>query len=228
MLHYFLAFAMKKYTLTAFLLCFFAFAAIAQEAAVQAKGYYNSDFIIDNIPRYVNFYIPAGFGKKDEYPLVFILHGEGETGKTMMKRYSDDIERLADSSTAIVIYPDAVKGHWNTKMDSRAATDTINDAGFIQIMLDYFVQRYSASPGRIYILGFNSGGDMAWRLGCNLGKKIAAIAPFITSVTNAQNSCEQPVPFFNAEKYTTQPVKKFSYGALSEAWRFLLQNQLSK
>lgn len=219
---------MKKYTLTTFLLCFFTLAALAQEGAVQTKGYYNSDFIIDNIPRYINFYIPAGFGKKDEYPLVFVLHGEGETGTTMIKRYSGDIERLADSSTAIVIYPDAVKGHWSTRMGSHAATDTINDAGFIQIMLDYFVQRYSASPGRIYVMGFNSGGDMAWRAGCSLGKKISAIAPFITSVVNAQNSCTQSVPFFNAQTYTSQPAKKFSYSALSEAWRFLLQNSLAK
>jgi len=224
----FFAVAMKKYTLTIFLLCFFASAVFAQEGAVQTKGYYNSDFIIDNIPRYINFYIPAGFGRKEEYPLVFVMHGEGESGTTLIKRYAEDIERLADSSTAIVIYPDAIKGHWNTKMSSHAATDTINDVGFTQIMLDYFVQRYNADPGRVYVIGFNSGGDMAWRLGCNIGKKIAAIAPFITSITNAQNNCTQSVPFFNAQKYTSQPVRKFSYTALNEAWNFLLQNQLSK
>lgn len=219
---------MKKYTLTTFLLCFITLACFAQEGAVQTKGYYNSDFVIDNIPRYINFYIPDGYGKKDEYPLVFVLHGEGETGKTIMKRYSDDIERLADSSTAIVIYPDAVKGHWNTKMGNNAAADTINDAGFIQIMLDYFIQRYNASPGMIYIMGFNSGGDMAWRVGCQVGKKVTAIAPFSASVANAQSSCAQPLPFFNAQKYTGQPVKKFSYSALSEAWNFLLQQQPAK
>lgn len=219
---------MKKYIFTTLLPCLFILAASAQEGAVQTKGYYNSDFNIDNIPRYINFYIPAGFGKKDEYPLVFVLHGEGETGKTIIKRYADDIERLADSTTAIVIYPDAVKGHWNTKTGSHAATDTINDVGFIQIMLDYFVQRYSVNPGSVYVIGFGNGGDMAWRIGCNLGKKIAAIAPFTVPASNMQNSCQLAIPYFNAEKYATQGVKKFSYNILSQAWNFLLQNHPDK
>lgn len=222
-----LAVAMKKCTLTIFLSGLFALA-FSQESAVQTKGYYSSNFIIDNIPRTINFYIPAGFGKKDEYPLVFVLHGEGETGTTMIKRYSSDIERLADSVSAIVIYPDAVKGHWNTRLGSHAALDTINDAGFTQIMLDYFVQRYNADGRSVYIIGFNNGGDMAWRLGCSLTKKIAAIAPFTATAANVLGSCAQNVPFFNAQKYTGQPVKKYSYSALSEAWRFLLKNQLNK
>ncbi len=200
----------------------------AQEAAVQQKGYYSSDFIIDGIPRNITFYIPAGFGKNDTYPLVLMLHAESETGKVVIKKYGDDLEKLADSAAAIIVFPDAVHGHWNTKIGNQAATDTVNDAGFANIMIDYFVQQYKADPNRIFAEGFNSGGQMALRLGCDIPKKIAATAPFTPSADDMQRSCLQKVAVFNGDKYMKQPGRKLSYDALSDAFNFLLQHPKTK
>lgn len=210
----------KKFVLLLLLPGFYA--ANAQEASVKAKGYYTSDFVIDGIPRNITFYIPRGYGKNDTYPLVFVLHAEGENGKTVIKKYGDDLERLADSSGVIVIYPDAVKGRWAARIGNTRSSDSINDVGFANIMLDYFVQQYKADEKRIFVMGFYNGGDMAWRLGCEVPKKITAIAPFIPSAAAAQKSCVPAIPIFNTEQYTKQPVNKFSYGALSAAWNFLL------
>jgi len=200
------------------------YTARGQEASVKAKGYYSSDFIIDGIPRNITFYIPAGYGNKDIYSLVFVLHDAGETGKTVIKKYGDEFERLADSSISIIVYPDAVKGRWNTHIGNTPVSDSINDVGFTNILIDYFVQRYNADAKKVLITGFYNGGDMCWRLGCEAHERIAAIAPFIASVTTAQKSCTPAMPVFSAQKYLTQPVKKFSYEALSAAWNFLLQH----
>jgi polyhydroxybutyrate depolymerase len=216
--------AIKKFTVIAILFILCQGTATAQESAVQPKGYYTSDFVIDGIPRNITFYIPAGYGKNDTYPLVFVLHAEGETGKTVIKRYGDNFENLADSATCIIVFPDAVNGHWNTKMGPGAATDTINDAGFANIMTDYFIQQYKCDPDRVFATGFYSGGQMAWRLGCDVPGRIAAVAPFVSSVADAQKNCSPTIPYFNAEKYTTQPVKKISNAALSDAFNFLLQH----
>ena len=195
----------------------------AQESSVKPKGYYSSDFIIDSIPRYITFYIPAGFGTKDNYPLMFVLHDDAENAKTAIKKYSGIIEPLADSSTCIVVYMDAVKMHWNTRIGAGAAGDTINDVGFANIMINYFVQQYYCDAQRIYIMGFNNGGAMAWRMACNLPKHIAAIAPFTAALPDAQKACAETLPYFNTDKYTGTAVKKYSTEAIKDAWEFLMK-----
>jgi poly(3-hydroxybutyrate) depolymerase len=201
-------------------LCLFASLAKAQESAVKPQGIYSSNFVIDGIPRNITFYIPLGYGKHENYPVVLLLHAEGETGKAMAKKYGGAVQALADSVHAIVVYPDAINGHWNTKMGSKAATDTINDAGFLSIMFDYFMQQYHGDPTRAYALGFYSGGEMAWRLGC-YSHVIAAIAPFMANVQSAAKECA-PVKYFNGSAYLPSAGKKFSNEAISAAFAFLM------
>lgn len=208
----------------ALLVLFFASVALhAQEGSVKPKGYYSSDFIIDSISRYITFYIPSGFGTKDTYPLMFVLHDDGENSKGVIKKYSNVIEPLADSSSCIVVYMDAVKLRWNTRIGATAASDTINDVGFTNIMLNYFVQQYFCDVQRVYIMGFNNGGLMTWRLACNMPNRIAAIAPLTANLIEAQKACTETIPFFDAKKFTSQPVKKYSAEAISNAWAFLLK-----
>ncbi len=218
--------AIKKMLAVTVSMCVLQLGAYSQETAVQAQGLYSSDFVIDGIPRNITFYIPSGFGKKDTYPLVIFLHEEGESSKGALKKYGDKLQQLADSSASIVLFPDAVKGHWNSRM-ANAATDTINDVGFVDIMIDYFVQQYHCDPERVYAAGLYSGGEMAWRLGCDRPAKIAAIAPFIPSQTEAAKKCtpSSGVAIFNTEKITLQPGKKIAGSILTDAWNFLLAHR---
>src|SRR5207237_8506228 len=118
--------------------------------------------------------------KKDLYPLVIFLHDMGKSGKDIIKSYGDKIHTMADSSDCIVIYPDAVAGHWNDKMDKGfPVTDTINDVGFISILIDYFRDVYHCNPKQVYVAGFANGGRLAYRLRCDILFKITAIAPFV-------------------------------------------------
>ena len=217
----FLNFAIKKPVLLLLVFCFFQLVSQAQESAVQAKGVYSSDFVIDGIPRNISFYIPLNYGKNDTYPLMLFLHAESETGKTVIKKYGDIIQQLADSSGCIVVYPDAVKGRWSTRIGEHAVADTINDIGFLNIMIDYFIQQYRCDPDRIFAAGFYNGGEMAWRLGCGQAKKVAAIAPFITSTQAAAKECT-PNIYFDAEKFMPPPGKKIGNEVLTTACNLLL------
>lgn len=166
-------------------LCFlFVCKTYGQEEILKGKQIYSSDFIVDGIPRNITFYMPAGYNSLVQSSLMFFLHGEGMQGKDVIKIYGDSIHSKADADTTIVVYPDAIAKHWNDKMgNSFPATDTINDVGFISIMIDYFVQRYQCNNKKVYIAGFSNGGAMAYRLSFDIPNKITAIAPFLSSIS---------------------------------------------
>lgn len=93
------------------------------------------------------------------------MHEQEGSGKKLINSYGNTIQTLADSSDAVIIYPDAVAGHWNEKMgENFPATDTVNDVGFISILIDYFKQAYSCDPKRVYVSGVLNGGNLAYRL----------------------------------------------------------------
>src|SRR4051812_1078485 len=161
------------------LFAFFYFASYSQNDSLKGGELYSSNFLIDGIQRNFIYYLPVNYGKQDMYPLVIFLHEENGSGKSIVKNYGSIIQPLADSSDAIVIYPDAVASHWNEKMgDSSPATDTINDVGFISILIDYFRQVYGSNPHQVYVSGLFSGGKLAYRLSCDIPGKVTAIAPF--------------------------------------------------
>src|SRR4051812_11146581 len=149
----------------------------SQYEAIQPQGIYTSDFNIDNIPRLITYYMPLNWGKKDLYPLVVVLHDANSSAKSTIKSLGDIIHSKADSSDCVVLYPDAVAAHWNSKTGtSSSAADSVNDAGFISIMVDFFIQQYKCDPKRLYVIGVASGGTMAKQLNCYNANKYAAIA----------------------------------------------------
>ena len=185
----------------------------SQYEAIQPQGIYTSDFNIDNIPRLITYYMPLNWGKKDLYPLVVVLHDANSSAKNTIKSLGDIIHAKADSSDCVVLYPDAIAAHWNSKTGaSFPATDTINDAGFISMMVDFFVQQYKCDPQRLYVIGVGNGGDMAKLANCERINKYAAVASINGSKTNScQNSNTANILEVNA------PPKE----AMSQAWSFV-------
>jgi polyhydroxybutyrate depolymerase len=151
--------------------------AFSQYEAIQPQGIYTSDFNIDNRPRLITYYMPLNWGKKDMYPLVVVLHDANSSAKNTIKSLGDIIDAKADSGDCVVLYPDAVAGHWSSKTDTaNAAVDSVNDAGFISIMVDFFIQQYKCDPQRLYVVGMGNGGDMAKLINCYSPNKYAAVA----------------------------------------------------
>src|SRR6266542_1063102 len=139
-------------------------AAHSQNDSLKGGELYSSNFLIDGVQRNFTYYMPINYGKKDLYPLVIFIHDMGKSSRDIIKSYGNKINAMADSSDCIVIYPDAVAGHWNDKMDkSFPATDTINDVGFISILIDYFRDVYHCDAKRVYVAGFFNRGTFASR-----------------------------------------------------------------
>jgi polyhydroxybutyrate depolymerase len=52
----------------------------------------------------------------------------------------------------------------------------VNDVEFIRQLIDAAIRSDAVDPSRVYIAGFSRGGMMAYRLGCELADRVAAIA----------------------------------------------------
>lgn len=196
-------------------------AAHSQNDSLKGGELYSSNFLIDGVQRNFTYYMPINYGKKDLYPVVIFLHDMGKSGKDIIKSYGNKINAMADSSDCIVIYPDAVAGHWNDKMDkSFPATDTINDVGFISILIDYFRDVYHCDAKRVYVAGFFNGGELAYRLSCDIPAKVTAIAPFISNPEEAATKCnsDKSVAIMN----TNQTDKNPDQNNIAEAWNFFM------
>lgn len=217
---------MKKFIPFVAFVFFFHCVAFSQYDSLKGGEFYASNFLIDGIQRNFFYYMPLNYGKKDEYPLVIFLHDEDGSGKALIKSYGNKIQTLADSSDAIVIFPDAVAAHWNEKMgESFPATDTINDVGFISILIDYFKQVYSCDERRVYVAGFFNGGKLAYRLTCDIPAKITAVAPFVVDKHELENKCssDKSVAIINTINFTDASTRKISTAAIEEAWKLFMQ-----
>lgn len=195
--------------------------AYCQNDSLKGGELYSSNFLIDGVQRNFTYYMPVNYGKRDIYPLVIILHDTGKSSQDVIKSYGDKIQTMADSFSCIVIYPDAVAGRWNDKMsESFPATDTINDVGFISILIDYFRDVYYCDTKRVYVAGLGNSGKLAYRLSCDIAFKITAIAVYISNLEEAASKCkrDESVAIINLNQSGDQ-------NSIVEAWNFFMSHE---
>ncbi len=193
---------------------------------LKGKVYYSSNLNIDGIDRYFTYYIPLHFGEKDKNPLVILLHGLDESGQQLIKRSGGPFAVKADSSDYIIVYPDAIEGHWHALKNEYATTkDSVNDVTFISILIEYFTLQYGIDTKRIYAAGLNNGGKMALRLSCDIPYKITAVAAIAAADTITTTKCGNSVSVMNTEKYLSQKTFSSDPSAINELWNFFLSKE---
>jgi polyhydroxybutyrate depolymerase len=143
--------------------------------AFHGPGGYELHLIIEGVQRNVMVYIPASYYDNDEapVPMVIVLHGAGGTGRRIAG--VSEFNTLADAEGFIVVYPDGLGGAWN---DARPDPRTlgVDDVGFIEQMIAFMADHASIDAARVYASGYSMGGMLAYRLGCQLPDRIAAVA----------------------------------------------------
>ncbi len=131
------------------------------------------------------------------YPVVFVLHGGGGAGAEELERRLG-FARLGEQKGFITVYPAGVDGQWNdgrgkTFRRARGNTD-VDDVGFFRAMIDHLVKSGQADPQRVYVTGFSNGGMMTYRLGIELGDRLAAIAAGIANLPTRWRDTTPPHP----------------------------------
>lgn len=147
-------------------------------------------------------YVPSSYEKEIPMPLVFSIHGGGGTANGFKKGI--DLDSNAEKNNYIIVYPDGTNEKtpdkrlsWNSGMGTMNITmeKKADDVKFFSEMIDDLTTKFNIDEDRIYATGISKGGQMAFRLGCDLTDRIAAVVavavPMSTDVT-----CEPsgPIP----------------------------------
>jgi polyhydroxybutyrate depolymerase len=150
--------------------------------------------------------------------VMFVLHGGGGADAHEMASRTG-INRIADREDFIAVYPAGVDGQWNDgrgKTFRRAQDNTdVDDVGFIAAVIDALVRKGHADPQRIYVMGLSNGGMMTYRLGIELGDKLAAIAAVIANLPEkiAGRKPVRPLPVLIMNG-TDDPMMPWNGGAV--------------
>jgi polyhydroxybutyrate depolymerase len=113
-------------------------------------------------------HVPPGPAPTKPVPLVIVLHGalaDGETTEVLT-----GFDRVADKNGFAVAYPNGLARLW-------LYTPHSYDVAFIDSLVSSLVAEKVADPRRVYATGISNGGLLSNRLGIDLSKKLAAIAP---------------------------------------------------
>ena len=101
----------------------------------------------DGRTRAYRIYSPSNLDSEQLAPLVFALHGGGGNGprEEGRVRYNEFAER----DGWIVVYPDAVNGHWNDLRGFEgfvSQREHVDDIGFIELLLNQVSTEFPIDP----------------------------------------------------------------------------------
>lgn len=156
-------------------------------------------FDFENESRQYGVFLPKNYNDTFIFPLVIYLHSYGWTPEQGMK-YTG-LNSVADKFDFIIAYP-ASNPNWNSGIEenSKWPTPDINDVGFIDALIDTISSKYSINLDRVFACGFSNGGFMAYKLACQLGHRIAAIASVggvISNNTKALCNSHNTIPILH-------------------------------
>ncbi len=141
---------------------------------------------------------PRRFLISERYPLLILLHGSGQDGEIIQEMTRMD--SVSGRHHMIVAYPDGtrsilgkISADWNSgECCGYAARQHIDDIGFLRGLIDDLTSKGIVDSRRIYVAGFSSGAELAFRAGCEISDRIAAIA--VVSGSIAIGHCDPARP----------------------------------
>lgn len=143
--------------------------------------------LVDGHYRTFRFYEPKTETKKSN--LIFILHGSGGNGETMIKPAAN-LQAIAGSEHLFLVYPEGYKRYWNEcrkEATSEANKKDINEQAFFTAMLRYFGKNYKVNNNRFFAIGLSGGGHMAYKLAITMPEKCRAISAVVANVPDTMN-----------------------------------------
>ena len=121
--------------------------------------------------RMYRLFVPPAYDGQLRLPLVLDLHGSG--GSSADQAANSGFEKVAATERFIVATLDAEGARWNVPVQDRRA----DDVAYVRDVIAHVAARVCIDDTRVYATGFSGGGRMSSLLGCQLGSRIAAIAP---------------------------------------------------
>lgn len=120
---------------------------------------------IDGVWRSYRYHKPQFPGKNPR--LVFVLHAQGMTSKSIQTVTEFEFNRLADeTANTIVVYPQGYNGGWNYegRGTSFNEVDHLDDVTFIRSIVKRMRIRHHIDYRNVFALGYLNGGAMCYKL----------------------------------------------------------------
>jgi len=147
---------------------------------------------VDGLTRHYLIDAPAGPADA-ALPLVLVFHGFRHSAAGL--RSGLDFAQRAAAGTLVAVHAD---GRDDVRLLDRlgrgwdiAPGDT-RDTAFVRALLDTLERERCIDRRRIYATGFSNGGFLSNLLGCQLGERLAAIAP--VAGARPLDACAPPAP----------------------------------
>ncbi len=153
---------------------------------------------VNGLERYYKVYLPKDYDGRQNYPLVFILHGGGGKASGMMKLTRNRFNQLADRDGFIAVYPNGYKKSWNDgDRDTLAEARRLNidDVGFFDAIIHDLNGRLSVDNNNIFACGISNGGFMVQKLALERSSVFKAIGVISANMSEDQQekTPENPV-----------------------------------
>jgi len=166
---------MRLQIVTALSIVLGATAAQAQTAAScdlpHGSGVSSQQLMSGQRPRTYRLFVPPGYDGHQRLPLVLDLHGSG--GNAAGQARNSGLETLSATERFIVATLEAEGGRWNVPVQSGRP----DDVAYVSDVISDVAKRVCTDESRMYATGFSGGGRMTSLLACQLGSRLAAVAP---------------------------------------------------
>ena len=160
-----------------------------------ASGKTTRTLLMQGKQRSYLLYIPQSLDRTQPAPVILAFHGGGSTPEQFAK-VSQLIERGGDQAGFVIVFPAGYQHFWHAGDDCCGAPleQGLDDVAFVRAVLDDLASVIRVDNQRIFAIGYSNGGNMTYRLACELSDRIAAIAVNASSLSLSKCDPKRPVP----------------------------------
>ncbi|MEC9117670.1 MAG: alpha/beta hydrolase-fold protein [Planctomycetota bacterium] len=189
----------KKYRVITCALALLALASVAAGQFLTTRPQSTSSKIrIEHagLQREYRIHLPKNTEDKERLSLVICLHGGGGNAENFSAMGMSDV---ADRHGFIVVYPNAINGHWNDGRESERFVQhdrTIDDVSFLIAVVEEVIQKHNVDRTRVFATGMSNGGFMSQRLAmerADVFSGVGIIAASMAKPLKAKFEPSQPV-----------------------------------
>ncbi|MBF0548966.1 MAG: hypothetical protein HQK60_00385 [Deltaproteobacteria bacterium] len=179
-------------------------------------------------------HVPAGYDGQTSVPVVMMFHGAGGMAQTSM--LETGLAGKADKETFLAVFPEGSRPKasirprflgnpqtWNdgsNRSNVGATQRKVDDVGFVNALIDDLISRFRVDEHRIYATGFSNGASMVFRLGRQLSRRLAAIAPVAGSDWLGSTKIDRPISLLYITG-TADPLNPINGGDMVLGWRVI-------
>ena len=167
---------------------------------------------VDGRTRSYDVHLPPAYDGHKPLPVVILLHGGGGTPRR--QRNITNLVSKSNQEQFVLVSPGGsgiLKGEfltWNSgRCCAYARWHHVDDIHFISEVIDSLERDLAVDPERVYITGESNGGMMAYKIGCALSDKVAAVAPVAASMDGSESLPKYPVSVFAINGTADRAVK---------------------